>query len=137
MTFAVYEFPYPAPELAARFPFEPLDFRRYPPDEMERRAESFRDEMGRRRSVRMLSDEPVPRRLIEIAVETNTTDLGAERDTLGDDGDVLVLGFRESGSPVCDVHHRTEFDTERAEFDAPRGDLGDWILCLRIGSSHR
>ncbi|MGI9643734.1 MAG: nitroreductase family protein [Ilumatobacteraceae bacterium] len=77
---AVYEFPYPAPELAARFPFEPLDFTRYTADEMELRATAFRDEMERRRSVRMLSDEPVPRRLIELAVEAaSTAPSGAHR----------------------------------------------------------
>ncbi len=76
----MYEFPYPAPELADRFPFEPLDFRRYAPEEMERRAASFHDEMARRRSVRMLSDEPVPRRLIELAVETaSSAPSGAHR----------------------------------------------------------
>ena len=75
-----YEFPYPAPDLAARFPFEQLEFHRYPPDEMERRGGAFRDEMERRRSVRMLSDEPVPRRLIELAVETaSTAPSGAHR----------------------------------------------------------
>jgi iodotyrosine deiodinase len=70
---AEYEFPYPAPELAAEHPFVPLDFRRYPPDEMAARSRAFHTEMARRRSVRMLSDEPVPFELLERAVETAST----------------------------------------------------------------
>lgn len=68
-----YEHPYPAPELAERHPFVPLDFRRYPLDEMRRRADEFHAEMERRRSVRMLSDEPVPFDLIERAIATAGT----------------------------------------------------------------
>jgi len=67
---ARYEFPYPAPDLAAAFPFEPLDFTRLATAETHDRAVGFRDEMARRRSVRMLSDDPVPQELIELAVET-------------------------------------------------------------------
>ena len=40
---------------------------------MSERAETFHAEMNRRRSVRMLSDEPVPRSLIEMAVKTAST----------------------------------------------------------------
>jgi nitroreductase len=40
---------------------------------MVERAEGFHSEMDRRRSVRMISDEPVPRRLIELAVGTAST----------------------------------------------------------------
>jgi nitroreductase len=65
-----YEHPYPAPELEAEVPFVRLDPPQYIADEMERRAEQFRNEMDRRRSVRMFSDTPVPRRLIEHAIET-------------------------------------------------------------------
>lgn len=39
-----------------------------PPEEMVRRAEAFRQEMARRRSVRDFSDRPVPRRVIEEAL---------------------------------------------------------------------
>ena len=70
---AEYQHPYPAPELAAEHPFVPLDFRRYEPAEMQRRADRFRAEMERRRSVRMLSDEPVPIELIETAISTAST----------------------------------------------------------------
>jgi len=67
---ARYEFPYPAPDVAARFPFEALELERHTPAAMRRRAVEFRDEMAGRRSVRMLSDEAVPQELIELAVET-------------------------------------------------------------------
>ena len=69
----LYEYPYPAPELAERHPFVPLEFARYPIDEMRRRADAFHTEMDHRRSVRMLSDEPVPFDLIERAIETAST----------------------------------------------------------------
>ncbi|MDX2381244.1 MAG: nitroreductase family protein [Acidimicrobiia bacterium] len=68
-----YEHPYPSPDVEARYPFESLDFARLPLDESRSRAMSFHDEMVRRRSVRMLSDEPVPRDLIELAVRTAST----------------------------------------------------------------
>ena len=68
-----YEFPYPAPELRARHPFVPLDFERFTEDEMRGRADDFHEVMDRRRSVRMLSDEPVPFDLIATAVRTAST----------------------------------------------------------------
>ncbi|MCA9719994.1 MAG: nitroreductase family protein [Myxococcales bacterium] len=40
---------------------------------MARRADDFRAEMARRRSVRMLSDEPVPIEVIESAIATAST----------------------------------------------------------------
>lgn len=77
---ARYEHPYPAPETEARYPFEVLDFRRYPEAEMFERAERFFAELDRRRSVRMLSDEPVPLELIELAIRTaSTAPSGAHR----------------------------------------------------------
>jgi nitroreductase len=70
---ASYEHPYPAPELAAQHPFVPLDFERHDLDTMRARATDFHDEMARRRSVRMISDEPVPLDLIETAIRTAST----------------------------------------------------------------
>lgn len=69
----LYRHPYPSPEIAARHPFHRLDFRPRSGDEMTSRAEDFLAEMDERRSVRMLSDAPVPRRLIELAVGTAST----------------------------------------------------------------
>ena len=68
-----YEFPYPAPELRQRHPFVPLDFERRSLDEMRSSASAFHEQMEHRRSVRMLSDEPVPLDLIERAVQTAST----------------------------------------------------------------
>lgn len=70
---AAYEHPYPSPEADARYPFDELDFHRYPESEMLERARGFYSELDRRRSVRMLSDEPVPLELIELAVHTAST----------------------------------------------------------------
>jgi nitroreductase len=48
---------------------EPLrDYRRYPPDEMETRAQSFYEDIRRRRTVRDFSPDPVPRAVIEHAL---------------------------------------------------------------------
>ena len=76
----MYEHPYPSPELEAAHPFRVLEFERRPGDEMLARARSFRDLLEARRSVRMFSPDPVPRRLIELAVETaSTAPSGAHR----------------------------------------------------------
>jgi iodotyrosine deiodinase len=53
--------------------FRPMHFQRIPPQEMMHRAEDFLREMTRRRSVRQFSSEPVPRRLIEMALRTAAT----------------------------------------------------------------
>ena len=51
-----------------------------PPDEMLTRAEEFFAEMNSRRSVREFSPEPVPRKLIELAIQTaSTAPSGAHR----------------------------------------------------------
>jgi len=68
-----YEFPYPERELRERHPFTPLEFERLPLDEMRSRGAQFHDEMERRRSVRMLSDDAVPIDLIEQAIRTAST----------------------------------------------------------------
>ena len=76
-----YEFPYPSPELAATHPFVALDHERLPEVEMLRRGQDFRDRLERRRSVRMFADEPVPQRLIELAIESaGTAPSGAHKE---------------------------------------------------------
>ena len=69
----LYRFPYPSPELAERHPFVELDASRRSAEEMTAAADEFLSVMQRRRSVRMFSDEAVPRHLIERAVETAAT----------------------------------------------------------------
>ena len=66
-----YEFPYPSPD--TEHPFDTLQFSRLDETEMRRRAHDFHEQMDRRRSVRMLSDEPVPQELIELAVKAAST----------------------------------------------------------------
>lgn len=68
-----YEFPYPSAELAAEHPFVPLVHERLSEADMVARATQFRSELGHRRSVRMFSSDPVPQRLIELAIETGAT----------------------------------------------------------------
>lgn len=68
-----YEFPYPSPDVLDRHPFVPLDFHRVGVDEMRRRGAALHDDLDRRRSVRMLSDEPVPIDLVEQAIRTAGT----------------------------------------------------------------
>lgn len=60
---------------------EPLStYRRYPEDEMRRRARAFLEEMSRRRTVRAFATEPVPREVIEDCVRVaGTAPSGANR----------------------------------------------------------
>lgn len=53
--------------------FRPYRPARLDGDEMEARAADFHAEMDSRRSVRMFSPDPVPRRLIELAMRTAST----------------------------------------------------------------
>ncbi|MCP3917253.1 MAG: nitroreductase family protein [bacterium] len=52
----------------AEHTFVPLDFERLTEEQMIARAQSFREELARRRSVRHFSDEPVPREVLEECV---------------------------------------------------------------------
>lgn len=69
----LYEHPYPSPELAAAHPFVEFDQRRLNLREMRSRATEFRDELATRRSLRMFAPDPVPRDLIELAIESAST----------------------------------------------------------------
>ena len=70
---ADYEHPYPSPDVEAAQPFHVLDFERHTLEQMAERAGAFEALMERRRSGRMLSDDAVPRALIEAAVRTAST----------------------------------------------------------------
>ena len=61
------------------YPTVPLDdYREYPLDEMRERLRSFYEDVRRRRTVRDFSDRPVPRDVIETALEAaNTAPSGA------------------------------------------------------------
>lgn len=58
---------------ATRFPFVPLQFTRYTPEESLTRAREFREEMSRRRTTRHFSTEAVRRELVELAIWTAGT----------------------------------------------------------------
>ena len=64
---------YPSAETAARFPFVEHPFVPLDEAEMLRRGEAFHQEMAGRRSARVFSDKPVPRRLIDLAIATAAT----------------------------------------------------------------
>ncbi len=51
----------------------PFHHHRYPEEEMDERSKTFYDLMEMRRSIRFFSDEPVPRQLIERAIQTAST----------------------------------------------------------------
>lgn len=75
-----YEHPYPSAAAQAAHPFVPLEYQRLEEAEMLRRAEAFYRTVDARRSVRALSDDDVPRRLIELAVASaNTAPSGAHQ----------------------------------------------------------
>jgi nitroreductase len=57
----------------AQHPFVPLRFHRVPLEEAAERAESFYQEMNRRRTTRHFSSEPVPAELIAAAIRTAGT----------------------------------------------------------------
>ena len=84
-----YEFPYPSAELAAEHPFVPLVHERLAEAEMLARATRFRSDLEHRRSVRMFASDPVPQRLIELAIETGgTAPLGRSQRTVDVRGDL-------------------------------------------------
>ncbi|MGH2358928.1 MAG: nitroreductase family protein [bacterium] len=58
---------------AKAFPFVPLAFTRRSIKESRFRAAAFYDEMSRRRTTRHFSSDPVPRDLIERAIQTGAT----------------------------------------------------------------
>jgi len=55
------------------YPFEPLEFVKYTPEQMLERSTAYYDEMARRRSVRHYSDRAVDRAIVENAIRTAGT----------------------------------------------------------------
>jgi len=68
-----YEHPYPSPELESQHPFVTYEHVRLTEEEMASRGADFYEELESRRSVRMFSSDPVPQKLIELAVKTAST----------------------------------------------------------------
>ena len=54
-------------------PMTPYVPKRLAPEDQQNRANTFFEQMDRRRSVRFLSDEPVPLELLELAIRTAST----------------------------------------------------------------
>ena len=54
-------------------PTKPLDFHEYPVEEMRERLAEFYTDLARRRTVREFSDRPVPRDIIETALQAAST----------------------------------------------------------------
>ena len=61
------------------YPTIPLpNYEEFPPEEMQRRVAEFYKSVDRRRTVREFSDRPVPRKIIETALQAaNTAPSGA------------------------------------------------------------
>ena len=68
-----YENPYPSDQLDSQYPFSRYQYERLDEKNMLDRAKGFFNEMDKRRSIRMFSSEPVPQKLIELAVKTAST----------------------------------------------------------------
>ncbi len=68
-----YQHPYPSPALERDHPFRELEMERLSDEEMLARAAAHYAHLDRRRSVRMFSHDPVPRRLIELAILSAST----------------------------------------------------------------
>jgi iodotyrosine deiodinase len=69
----LYTHPYPPPELEAAHPFVEYPFERFSEADMAARGASFFEQLDGRRSVRLFSDDPVPRELIDLAIRTAST----------------------------------------------------------------
>ncbi|MEO2124782.1 MAG: nitroreductase family protein [Acidimicrobiales bacterium] len=70
---AEYQHPYPPVALEAAYPFVEYQSARFSEAEMLTRGKDFYAEVDQRRSVRMFSDAPVSRELIELAVKAAST----------------------------------------------------------------
>ena len=124
-----YEFPYPSPEAARSHPFVELDFERRPVEEMRAGLGEFRSEMERRRSVRMISPDPVPLDLVETAImAASTAPSGAHRQPW----QFVVTGDPEVKRRIRDAaeaEERVNYDDGRIneEWRAALAPLGtDW-----------
>lgn len=102
--------------------FHPLaGYREYPTDEMLRRAEAFRDELRRRRTVRHFATRPVPREVIEAAIQTaGTAPSGANRQP---------WHFVVVSEPVLKAEIRAAAEAEEREFYEHRAPP-EWLEAL-------
>lgn len=104
------------------FPTMPLDFREYPPEEMQRRINAFYDEVNRRRTVRDFSERPVPREIIETALRAaNTAPSGANLQPWH----FVVISGRATKREI-----RVAAEAEEREFYEHRAPA-EWLEALR------
>ena len=61
---------YPDPSVEAKYPFTVYDLPRMATTAGAAAGAAFRDKMATRRSIRTFSTDPVPQRMIELAIET-------------------------------------------------------------------
>lgn len=104
--------------------FKPLsDYREYPPEEMQRRAEAILAEFRRRRTVREFSDRPVSRQVIEnCLMAAGTAPNGANRQP---------WHFVVISNPEVKQRIRAAAEEEEKEFyehRAPR----EWLEALAV-----
>ncbi len=99
----------------------PLRFTRRSPSDMRARADAFYAEMDGRRSVRFFSDEPVPRVLIERAIQTaGTAPSGAHKQP---------WTFVAVGDPA--VKRTIRVAAEKEEKESYEGRMSDeWLEAL-------
>jgi nitroreductase len=110
------------------FPFIPYRPPRLPDTEMLRRGRELHEDLSRRRSVRHFSPEPVPRNLIELAIETaSTAPSGAHRQpwkfvAIGDPG--MKRRIREAAEAEERESYENRMSDEWLQALAPLGT--DW-----------
>jgi nitroreductase len=104
------------------YPTIPLDqYREYPVEEMRERLEEFYTDLNRRRTVREFSDRPVPRDIIETALQVaNTAPSGANLQPWH----FVVVSGAETKKKI-----RAAAEAEEREFYAHRASE-EWLAAL-------
>ena len=105
--------------------FEPLQFTRFSPDEMLRRARRYYEALSLRRTTRHFSTEPVPRALIELAIRAaGTAPSGAHRQPwrfVAVDHPALKAQMRAAAEAVEHQNYHGRMPPEWLEALAPLG----------------
>lgn len=124
----------------------PLKFDLVDPHELAVRAERVHREMARRRTVRDFSDRPVPRRVIELAIQTaGTAPSGANLQpwhfaAISSDDRALRARLREAAEEEERAFYRERAPQEWLEALAPLGtdwrkpflDIAPWLIAIFV-----
>jgi len=103
--------------------YEPLQFTRYPENEMLQRAKDWYEECDRRRTTRHFSNEAVPKALIEYAVRTaNTAPSGAHLQPWK----YVVIDDPELKSKIREATEEEEYSTYTERMS------DEWRLALSV-----